>query len=115
MSVQKKQKREPTDLERLARIERLVEEAAACQLTLDENRAYDDASVCALLGGVSRTTLWRLRRQGFLTPIALVPDDGKVSAGTYRTTGRAIKKFLEERERAENVTEFTSTGRRRKG
>jgi hypothetical protein len=94
--------------ERLARIERLLERQEALFMTVDSNRAYSDAQVCALLS-ISRSTLWRIRRgpNGKLKPTELIPG------AAARTRGRQLVEFLDERERETNVIEFTGTGRRR--
>ncbi len=92
--------------DRLERIERLLAEQT--RLHVDPGRAYTDSEVCVLLGSISRSTLWRIRKVGLLDTIDLFPG------GTQRTTGRAIINYLAEREQAGRVLEFTSTGRKRK-
>lgn len=83
-------------------------EELSLRLPLDLNRAYSDREVCRLLGGISRSTLWRIRRAGLLGTVDLY------GGGARATTGRQIAKYLEGRERAADVLEFTGTGRRRK-
>ena len=83
-------------------------EELSLRLPLDLNRAYSDREVCQLLGGISRSTLWRIRRAGLLGTVDLY------GGGAQRTTGKHIAKYLEGRERAADVLEFTGTGRRRK-
>lgn len=100
--------------ERLERIERMLAEQAALSLRVDPNRAYSDEQVCQLLGGVSRTTLWRLRRKGHLRPTPLLPADLENGEGVNRTLGRQVVKFLEGRERATDEGHFTGTGRPRR-
>jgi hypothetical protein len=93
-------------LERLQRVEWLLDEMISAQLSLDEGRAYSDAQVCLLLGNISRSTLWRIRKQiPSMIPTALIPG------GAARTTGRQIAAYLASRERAADVLNFTSTGR----
>lgn len=89
-----------------AAMTRQLEELNA-RLPLDLNRAYSDREVCQLLGGISRSTLWRIRKDGLLDTVDLY------GGGAARTTGRQIAKYLEGRERAADVLRFTGTGRRR--
>lgn len=100
--------------ERLGRIERALAELSALCLRVDPNRAYSDEQVCQLLGGVSRTTLWRLRRKGHLKTTPLLPADSEAGEGVNRTLGRQVAKFLEGRERATDEVHFTGTGRPRR-
>jgi hypothetical protein len=100
-----------TTEERLERIERLLEEALGRGGLVDPNRAYNDAEVRALLGGISRSTLWRIRRAGLLATVDLC-DDGR-GGKLPRTLGRQIIAYLSGRERAADVLNFTSTGRKR--
>jgi len=85
-------------------LRRLIEE----RLPLDLNRAYSDAEVCVFLGGISRTTLWRIRQGGSLEPVELY------AGGMQRTTGKQIAAYLRDRERAADVLNFTGTGRARR-
>jgi hypothetical protein len=96
-----------TTEERLERIERLLEEALGRGSLVDPNRAYNDVEVRALLGGISASTLYRIRRRGLLETIELY--DG----GSQRTLGRQIIAYLSGREQKADVLNFTSTGRKR--
>jgi hypothetical protein len=93
----------PTIEERLKTIERL----ARLNITVDPHRAYSDEQLCILLGDISRTTLWRLRKSGELKTIELWPG------GPQSTTGQQVIDYLAGRERAAEPFNYTGTGRRR--
>lgn len=100
------------EAEMLKRIEQKLDELLAQPAPIDPNRAYSDEEVCRLLGGISRSSLWRIRRKsGHLPPVELY-DDGQ-GGKLQRTTGRAIIDYVSARERAADVLQFTATGRKR--
>jgi hypothetical protein len=85
-----------------------LKELAELNIVVDPNRAYNDGHVCLFLS-ISRHTLWRIRSKGEeLQPTELMPG------AAARTRGSTIIAFLDARERATNVIDFTATGRRRK-
>jgi hypothetical protein len=96
-----------TTEERLERIERMLEEALARGDLIDPNRAYSDKEVCVLLGGISLSTLYRIRKRGLLETVELY------EGGSTRTTGRRIIEYMEAREQKADVLNFTGTGRKR--
>jgi hypothetical protein len=70
-------------------VEPLVEARVQTSIAETEARAYSDAEVCKLLGGISRTSLWRLRkRYPLLKPRALFPG------GPHRTTLSQIRDYI---------------------
>lgn len=67
----------------------LVEARVQTAIAETEARAYSDAEVCAMLGGISRTSLWRLRKMyPLLKPRALFPG------GPHRTTLSQIRDYI---------------------
>lgn len=99
--------------ERLERVERMLAELLARGSGIDPNRAYSDAEVCGLLGGISATTLWRIRRKGLMESVYLFDDDRGVGR-VQRTTGRQLIAYMSGRERKSDVLSFTGTGRERR-
>lgn len=70
-------------------VEPLVEARVQTAIAETEARAYSDAEVCQMLGGISRTSLWRLRkRYPGLKPRALFPG------GPHRTTLSQIRDYI---------------------
>lgn len=93
--------------DRLKRIERLLEEAMGGGAHIDPNRAYTDKEVCVFLGGISLSTLYRIRKRGLIETVDLY------EGGSIRTTGRQIIDYLKAREQKADVLNFTATGRKR--
>jgi hypothetical protein len=70
-------------------VEPLVAARVQTAIAETEARAYSDAEVCTMLGGISRTSLWRLRkRYPQLKPRALFPG------GPHRTTLSQIRDYI---------------------
>ncbi len=66
---------------------------------LDPLRAYNDTELRALLGGISRTTLWRIRQKGLLKSSRLY------AGGPRRTTPQQILDYIAYLNEAEKIRE----------
>ncbi len=67
---------------------------------IDPLRAYNDKELCAILGGISRTTLWTIRDvKGLLKSSRLYPG------GPRRTTPQQILDYIAYLNEAEKIRE----------